>query len=67
MADITLNLSVDEINQILTVLGERPFVQVYSLVGKIQDQANAAVRLQATGDRPVENTGVKEGETEDGG
>lgn len=37
--DIRLELSADEINLILEGLGSMPFVKVYSLIGKIQQQA----------------------------
>ncbi|MEQ9481297.1 hypothetical protein [Coleofasciculus sp. F4-SAH-05] len=36
-----LNLSVSEINQILEALGEQPFVKVYQLIDKIQQQTQA--------------------------
>lgn len=36
---ITLQLTTDEINQILESLGQQPFVKVYTLIGKIQSQA----------------------------
>lgn len=36
---IILSLEVDEVNLLLQALGERPFKEVYDLVGKINDQA----------------------------
>lgn len=36
---MTLNLTTEEINLILEGLGSLPFVKVYSLIGKIQEQA----------------------------
>lgn len=36
---ITLQLTTDEINLILESLGQQPFVKVYALIGKIQNQA----------------------------
>jgi hypothetical protein len=38
--NITLQLSADEINLLLEGLGSMPFVRVYNLVGKIQQQAS---------------------------
>ena len=34
-----LELEVDEINQILNLLGQAPYGQVYKLIPKIQSQA----------------------------
>jgi len=39
MKDITLYLTTDEANLILEALGNLPFVKVYTLIGKIQEQA----------------------------
>lgn len=38
--DINLQLSTDEINLLLEGLGSMPFVKVYALIGKIQQQAS---------------------------
>ncbi|MCK9395298.1 MAG: hypothetical protein M0Q44_06890 [Methylobacter sp.] len=38
--DITLQLSAEEINLLLEGLGSMPFVKVYALIGKIQQQAS---------------------------
>lgn len=46
MQDITLNLTVEDLNIILQSLGEQPFARVYTLVGKIQQQAQAAEQNQ---------------------
>lgn len=43
--EISLQLSTEEINLILEGLGTLPFVKVYGLIGKIQQQA--AQQLQA--------------------
>lgn len=37
--DINLQLSAEEINLLLESLGSMPFVKVYALIGKIQQQA----------------------------
>jgi hypothetical protein len=38
--DINLELSAEEINLLLEGLGSMPFVKVYTLIGKIQQQAS---------------------------
>ena len=38
--ELTLNLSHEEINLILESLGHQPFVRVFQLIGKIQEQAS---------------------------
>lgn len=40
-SQLSLNLTVDEINLILDALGQRPYAEVFQLVGKIQAQAEA--------------------------
>ena len=39
MQEITLTLTLAEINQILKSLGELPYVQSFELISKIQQQA----------------------------
>jgi len=39
--EITLSLSVDEVNLILEGIGLLPFVRVFALVAKVQKQAQA--------------------------
>jgi hypothetical protein len=36
---ITLELEVEQVNQILDALGQQPFAQVYQLIASIQQQA----------------------------
>lgn len=43
---ITLNLEVNEVNGVLTALGQMPYVQVRELVEKIQQQAVPQVQSQ---------------------
>jgi hypothetical protein len=38
--DIKLQLTADEINLLLEGLGAMPFVKVYALIGKIQQQVS---------------------------
>ena len=44
MQEITLQVSVDETNLILESLGTLPFVKVYGLIAKIQDQAKGQLK-----------------------
>jgi hypothetical protein len=39
MDSITLDLSIEEINAILALLGNQPYVQVFGLIEKIKQQA----------------------------
>lgn len=39
MQDIKINLAIDDVNLILEGLGNLPFARVFTLVGKIQEQA----------------------------
>lgn len=48
--EITLKLKPEEINLILEGVGNLPFVKVYSLIGKIQNQA--AAQLSADTSQP---------------
>ncbi len=55
MNEITLTLTLDEINLALESLGQLPFVRVHQLIAKIQQQATAqiqAVPPRAEGDQP---------------
>ncbi len=38
--DINLQLAAEEVNLLLEGLGSMPFVKVYNLIGKIQQQAS---------------------------
>lgn len=42
--NIQLDLNFDDVNTILKALGNLPFNQVYDLIGKIHDQANAQAK-----------------------
>ena len=41
MNDITLTLTLNEINLIMSALGNAPYVQVAELVGKVKQQAQS--------------------------
>ena len=54
MDKIDLELSVDDTNLILEALGQLPFVRVFQLIARIQEQARAQVAAgeqAAAGDR----------------
>lgn len=40
MDTITMEFTIDEMNQILAALSKEPFKDVYTLIGKINDVAN---------------------------
>jgi hypothetical protein len=41
MSNIKLELEIEETNLILEALGQLPFARVYTLIGRIQEQARA--------------------------
>lgn len=43
---IKLELEVNEVNGVLTALGQMPYIQVQGLIAKIQQQANQQVNTQ---------------------
>ena len=45
MEQISINLTIEEVNKILDSLGQQPYVEVFQLINKIQAQAQA--QLQA--------------------
>ncbi|RDE52090.1 MAG: hypothetical protein DVS81_02330 [Candidatus Accumulibacter meliphilus] len=47
MQEIKLELAIEDANLILEALGSLPFARVYTLIGKIQQQA--AQQLQESG------------------
>lgn len=58
MQDIKINLSIDDLNLILEGLGNLPFSRVFTLVGKIQEQA--APQLEPGGESRVEAASVSD-------
>lgn len=44
MEQISINLTLEEINQILESLGQQPYVEVFQLISKIKFQAEAQVQ-----------------------
>jgi hypothetical protein len=55
MKDIQLNVTIEEANLILEALGNLPFARVYTLIGKIQEQAGTQL---AAKNGQVEQNGV---------
>ena len=50
-----LNLTTEEINQILQALGQRPYIEVFQLISRIHEQVNGPTPQVASGkDTPVE-------------
>ena len=45
MQTIHINLTLDEINQILKALGTQPYADVFQLINKIQMQAETQLNL----------------------
>ena len=41
MQEVNLSLKIEEINLLLTALGNLPFIQVHELINKIQSQATS--------------------------
>lgn len=56
MKEIKLELTLAEINQILEALGKKPFVDVYQLIQKIQDQAEGQVEKEDTAEEVPAST-----------
>lgn len=49
MEEITLNLTVDEVNTILRGLGDLPFTEVHQVINKIQQQASTQLNPSNNG------------------
>ena len=47
MQEISLKLTIDDINLILEAAGALPFAKVYGLIGKIQEQAAQQIQPAA--------------------
>lgn len=50
---IELSLSIEEVNKILEALGDQPYVEVFHLINKIQQQASS--QLQENENRSSSN------------
>lgn len=51
MNTIKIELNIDETNLILEALGQLPFARVYTLIGRIQEQARAQLQTPAEQDQ----------------
>ena len=54
MKKITLTLTIDETNLILSALGELPFSKVHQLISTIQQQASSQLSPQSNGQQQPE-------------
>jgi hypothetical protein len=64
METLKLELALAEINQLLDVLGDRPYKEVYQLITKIQRQAEAQLKAndpQTPPHMPVNNATQTQG------
>lgn len=50
MKEINLLLKVEEVNLVLSALGNLPFIQVHELIGKIQTQATPQLAAGLNGE-----------------
>ncbi len=46
MEQISLNLTLEEVNEILESLGKRPYIEVFELINKIQVEDQAQLQAQ---------------------
>jgi hypothetical protein len=46
--ELTLKLNITEVNAILNVLGQAPYIQVQALIAKIQQQATSQVQPETS-------------------
>ena len=60
MNNINLKITLDETNLILAALGQQPYLQVYQLIEKIQQQAQA--QLNENGSEEVGENNLQHGE-----
>ena len=56
MEQISINLTIEEVNQILESLGQRPYVEVFQLINKIQAQAEAQVQAKEMREQQLNNS-----------
>lgn len=50
MNELTLKLTVEEVNTVLTGLGNMPYSQVFQLINKIQEQAASQMEPESEND-----------------
>lgn len=62
MEQISINLTVEEVNLVLETLGQRPYVEVFQLINKVKAQAEAQVeasKMRSEGLAESESMGTK--------
>jgi hypothetical protein len=47
METVHITLTIDEINKMLTALGQQPYLHVYELIAKLQQQATEQLKVKA--------------------
>lgn len=55
MEIFTVQLTLDEINLIFKSLGERPFHEVFELIGNINEQVNQQIKADQNQKHQIEN------------
>jgi hypothetical protein len=53
MASIQLSLTLDETNLVLEALGQLPYVRVYGLINKLQQQATLSLKEHAQSENGI--------------
>lgn len=70
MKEVKLALTINELNLILEALGNQPYIRVYELIDKLQDQARAQLNGSASNldlQKTAQPTGLKTGAHDTGG
>ena len=70
MKTIQLEITVDEANLILEGLGQMPFVKVYELIAKLQEQARSQLdgrAIESSADAPGSTPGSAPGSKDGAG
>ena len=55
MKQLSLKLTLDEVNQVLEALGQQPYVKVHGLIEKIQQQGTGQLREEQSQAADIEN------------
>ena len=59
MKEINLSLKIEDVNLLLTALGNLPFIQVHELITKIQSQATPQLNDSANANNHTKATNVE--------
>jgi hypothetical protein len=49
--DLGLSLSLDDVNKIMTALGNMPYIQVFQVINKIQKQVSEQMQEQLSAEQ----------------